>query len=380
VAILKVLNNFDFYDAVPVDGSATYAEIAARTRLPEGMVRRLLRHAMLSHWFAPAPKDFENSVVHTAVTAHVVRNPEFRGAFWHFLDESVPSSLKLSDALKRWAVDQKDMPQNTRDTAFGLHIAGPDGSLPPPFFEFVATDGEGEQKGFRKVHNVNMLKALGSINISRLDEVIERFDWSSLGKAKVVDVCSPQPGWVAPMLTERIQVGGSTGSDAKTLAAKYPHISIVVEDLPEVEEEYDKNMPTELASRMQFRAHNFFMPQPIEADIFMLKMILHDYPDVLAIQILRQLIPGMRPGTRILIVEAASPPQFTETGSRVLPTPIEKVITGADFTMASMLNSKERFLSDWVELLAEADSRFHLDNMHITAGNWFGMFEVIWKP
>lgn len=40
--VLKIMNNFDFWSAVPLDGSASYDEIAKRTNLPVDAVRRVL--------------------------------------------------------------------------------------------------------------------------------------------------------------------------------------------------------------------------------------------------------------------------------------------------------------------------------------------------
>ncbi|KAL1840070.1 hypothetical protein VTK73DRAFT_3857 [Phialemonium thermophilum] len=52
--ILSVLDRFDFWSAVPLSGSASYADVAARTQLPETLVRRILRHAMTMRLFAQA--------------------------------------------------------------------------------------------------------------------------------------------------------------------------------------------------------------------------------------------------------------------------------------------------------------------------------------
>lgn len=41
-AVLKIMNKFDFWSAVPLDGSASYDEIAERTNLPIDAVRRIL--------------------------------------------------------------------------------------------------------------------------------------------------------------------------------------------------------------------------------------------------------------------------------------------------------------------------------------------------
>lgn len=51
-------------------------------------------------------------------------------------------------------------------------------------------------------------------------------------------------------------------------------------------------------------AHDMFQPQPVTADAYILRLICHDWPDEASSQILRQLIPAMRDGARILLIEA----------------------------------------------------------------------------
>jgi hypothetical protein len=52
-------------------------------------------------------------------------------------------------------------------------------------------------------------------------------------------------------------------------------------------------------------ANDFFQAQPIkDADVFLLRMILHDYPDELCVKILRHLRSAAKPTTQLLIVDS----------------------------------------------------------------------------
>ena len=63
-----------------------------------------------------------------------------------------------------------------------------------------------------------------------------------------------------------------------------------------------------LEGRLSFYGHDFLKPQPIEgADVYLLRMILHDWPDKYAIQILRNIVPAMRPGARVILNESCVP-------------------------------------------------------------------------
>lgn len=51
-ACLNVLNYFNFWAAVPLDGSASYQEIAQRVRLPLDVTRRVVQHGLTIRLFA----------------------------------------------------------------------------------------------------------------------------------------------------------------------------------------------------------------------------------------------------------------------------------------------------------------------------------------
>lgn len=106
------------------------------------------------------------------------------------------------------------------------------------------------------------------------------------------------------------QIGGSRGTVVTAIARKYPSLSFVVQDLEPVVESGRKNIPPDVAERVQFMAHDFLTPQPVKnADVYYLRWILHNWPDKYCIIILRNLIPALKPGARIVV------------NDNVLPTP-----------------------------------------------------------
>ncbi len=94
-----VLNEFNFWDAVPLNGSASYAEIAKATQLPEQIVRRYLRHAFTLFIFAEEGPGTDR-VVHSASSAYVVRHPNMRSLIGHTMQDNRPASVAGVDALK----------------------------------------------------------------------------------------------------------------------------------------------------------------------------------------------------------------------------------------------------------------------------------------
>ena len=120
--------------------------------------------------------------------------------------------------------------------------------------------------------------------------VLNAFDWNTMEKGTVVDI------------------GGSHGSLSVVIAQSYPALSFIVQDRATVAREGRKNLPEDLADRVRFMAHDFFNEQPIlDADVYLLRWILHDWSDKYAIRILRALIPALKDGAKILIIEQVLP-------------------------------------------------------------------------
>lgn len=133
------------------------------------------------------------------------------------------------------------------------------------------------------------MKAYGENPAQDFHYVLKSFDWASLGSAKVVDI------------------GGSRGHIAISLARVLPNISVVVQDMAHVVEGADSEVPVELQKRISFQAHDFFQPQGVIADVYYIRWVLHNWPDKHSIDILRAQIPVLKPGSRILIQDVFMP-------------------------------------------------------------------------
>jgi len=134
----------------------------------------------------------------------------------------------------------------------------------------------------------------------------------------------------------------------------------VVQDLPANADSGRRaaaeSLPADVASRLTFQAHDFTQPQPMRGgDAYLLRMILHDWPDDEAANILRNMVAAMdKANSRLLIMDPVSP----APGS--VPVSVERIVRIRDLTMLQAFNSKERDEDDWKVLLAAADLRLHL--------------------
>ena len=62
-------------------------------------------------------------------------------------------------------------------------------------------------------------------------------------------------------------------------------------------------VPSELTGRVKFAEFDLFKPNPIQADVYILRFILHDYDDDSCMTILRNLTKSMKETSRIIVVE-----------------------------------------------------------------------------
>lgn len=100
------------------------------------------------------------------------------------------------------------------------------------------------------------------------------------------------------------------------LAKNYPNLQLVVQDYKNNVEKGAAQLPTELSNQVQFLPHNFFDPQPvIGADIYILRHICHDWSAENSEKILRQIVPALKPGSKILLVEIVVSPSQRPTSS-----------------------------------------------------------------
>lgn len=176
-----MLNRLNFWDAVPIDGSATYAEIAKRVNIPESAVRRVLRHAFSLRVFAEYPLG-SGHVVHTNFSSFPVRQLNVRSWIAHHAEEGGPSAVNLAPALAKWG--EGSLPGQT---AAGYTFFPEDETK--SLWDWIAVDGEGEgKKGYREKRFGDAMAFTADSPGMGMKAGLAAFDWENLGKATIVDV------------------------------------------------------------------------------------------------------------------------------------------------------------------------------------------------
>lgn len=132
--------------------------------------------------------------------------------------------------------------------------------------------------------------------------LLTSYPWASLGgtskKAVVVDV------------------GGSRGDISIMLARSFPNLRFVVQDLPQTIQGADSDVPLGLQERVKFMAHDAFKEQPVEADVYLFRVVFHDWSDAHVIRMLGAIIPALKPGARIIVNDHLIPEPNTLSWSK----------------------------------------------------------------
>ena len=100
-----------------------------------------------------------------------------------------------------------------------------------------------------------------------------------------------------------VDVGGSNGEAMLELAKTRPDVHCIVQDLPATIARGGKQ-PENVIGRVDFMSHDFFTTQPVKnADVYLLRNVLHNWSDEKCRKILRFLTPEMNSKSKIVIVD-----------------------------------------------------------------------------
>ncbi|KAI2462841.1 O-methyltransferase-domain-containing protein [Annulohypoxylon bovei var. microspora] len=337
---LRVVHHYKLAHAVPLDGTASYAEIAAASGLKEDLCRRFMRLAMGIHVFT---EDLGTQRVrHTASSRRLVTDQGFSDAVGLEVDDLGPASSKLIDVWEKHEQDATEPDQS----AFSMF-----NETDKHIFDFLASQPErarrfgGAMRHFTKGDSWDLRHMLAS------------FDWPSID----------QPG------AQVVDIGGGNGQISQYLAHHTTHVHYIVQDLAHVVSQAPSQLPGDLKDRVEFVKHDFFAPQVMEPPpaAFIMRYILHNWADKYAARILQSLVPAMRKGTKLLIYEYVLQDRpVTDLSGR----------SGfqVDAIMATAFNAQERTAAEYERLLKVADPRYVVEAVCCPEGSTMSIVEVGW--
>ncbi|KAJ6505395.1 O-methyltransferase [Mycena sanguinolenta] len=216
-----------------------------------------------------------------------------------------------------------------------------------------------------------------SLKLEPPEAILAGFKWASLPENSVV-----------------VDIGGGVGSTALIIAKAVPHLNLVVQDRSSVIEDaklyWAEAAPDLLESgRVKLQVHNFFTAQPLQnAAVFLLRWIMHDWPDPSAVQILRHLREAAKPETKLVTVDIILPYTCSDAsvtnhipgaGRPRAPAPllanmgaVSNMKYWLDFQMFVLGNCQERTLGHFVDLAAQ--SGWTVEEVHHIPGSSLGQY------
>lgn len=340
------VSRFHVAENIPVQGAVSYPDLASKTGTDVGQLKRALRHLMTLHVFAePEP----GCVAHTASSRRLVDSRGVR-LYNEFVSRD---TFKLAafqlDAIERWGHGGTEPDQAAHNIVFGTD---------KPLFAYFA-ENPAKMADFSE-----LMEFMAKSRFQAAHHLLDGFNWASLGPAVMVDM------------------GGNVGHCSAQVAAANPAMTFVVQDLPEVVARArgpdNAAVPAALreSGRVRFMEHDLFAPQPVDADVYFMRMILHDWSDDKCVAILRHVAAALarRPGARLLVMDTVLP----QSGE--WPAVAERPMRSMDLQMALMTNAKERDFGEFEALFRRADPRLSIRNVVKPLGSLMSLLEVGLSP
>ncbi|KAJ8064638.1 hypothetical protein OCU04_006961 [Sclerotinia nivalis] len=267
---LQAIIRFGIATSFPIEAKASYKQISEVCGLNEVELRRLLRHAMTNYIFHETD---EGLVVHTASSRVLAEKPAFRDFIGMVCDEMWPAASRTVDAMVKW-------PGSQEPTHTGFAIAN---NIENTLFSEL-----GKHPSRAKRFGSAMVMVNSEVGFEA-SHILHAFPW-----------------WDS--IETFVDVGGSLGEISITLANHFPKLHCTSQDLPVVVAHARLSVPQDISDRVTFMAHDFFTRQPVVgADVYLFRCVLHNHSDKYCVEILRCLVPALKPGARIIIAESVVP-------------------------------------------------------------------------
>jgi len=220
------------------------------------------------------------------------------------MDVLYPASAKYSECMRKYGSST-----NPNETAFNLGL-----STGKTFWEWIY-DNPDICERFNEC-----MKPMSEDSHARLRNV---FPWRSLGDALLIDIGGGKKKYLdCTLITHRVLTlkNAGNGHISHQIAQEAPELKFMIQDQDQAIAEAKELCPDSLKTRFSYLVHNFLETQPIVADVYFMRMVLHFMNDEDCVKVLQCIVPAMKPGARILVAESIFPPPGA------LPNPTHKYV------------------------------------------------------
>ena len=364
---LQFISHFNVASHVPPGGDISFEDLATLIGIDKQPLMRVLRYGFTNWLFTETRPGF---VGHTAATRAMHDNQGTRDAVGFGTREGLRSSFSVIDALEKYGASQEPI-ESVRAYPCACS-AGPSN----------VTDNENQGWGLAN-HATQPFYTELALRHPKRSAVVARALESYSSGAPLDPLLDAYDFSLGNQTTKVVDVGGGHGQVSMAIAKRHTSIYCVVQDLPEAIKAATAKrdqLPEDSKHRVQYEVHDFFEEQPIrDAQVYLFRAIFHNWPDKYCIKALKALIPALREGARVVVVDSVMP----EPG--VAPAPLERLKRATDLNMMTFFNARERTEEDWKDLFGLADPRFKFQGvMPVGKGPQTVMLpyvmELIWEP
>jgi hypothetical protein len=175
-------------------------------------------------------------------------------------------------------------------------------------------------------------------------ELGSRFD-RLMGKASVGVSAAIIKAYDFSSVKTFVDIAGGNGTLAAAILRANPHLRGVVFDMPSIIERALLHLQAiNIADRCEAIGGDFFASVPAERDAYIMKWILHDWPDERCVTILKNCHAAMSKDAKLLVVDMIMPERAAPSTPTIM----------WDLHMLVMLNGKERTEAEFRHLFSAA--------------------------
>ncbi|PTB71979.1 chlorophenol O-methyltransferase [Trichoderma longibrachiatum ATCC 18648] len=339
---LQLINHYQIAKLVPLDTPIKLTELQCKTPLEPVHLARALRQAMTNNIFCePSP----GYIAHTAHSRMLAQDETLQAWIGFNSEDVFPAAGHVLQALEAH-------PEAISNTHTGFNHAFNTVGKESMF----ATLYRDPVKAKRFAHAMRSFSHGEGYEVSYL---VDNYDLSEVNERGGTFV----------------DVGGSHGFVSVALAKRWKNMKFIVEDLPKTIESAPQPIcdDEDVAQRISLHVHDFFQEQPVkDADVYFFRWILHNHAKPYAVSILKNLIPALKPGARVVINDYC----IRDPGSEDAWD--EKLLRNMDMVMGALLNAQERDEGEFRELFEAADPRFKFKGVQRVEGCKMSVIEAEW--
>ena len=341
VVILRTVIEHRLHEAVPSTGTISIADLSSKTAIPIPVLNRLLAHAFTFNLFLqPSSGQIEHSALSKSIaliepwvnliTAHPMWSAldQFPSAVATKPSQSSATTFARKGSLREISI-RNDIGATTQQQSVPFELAHS-----AKFFDYL------NSKSLLPSFTAAMVSHARFSDSVNNEHVLGLFPWSSVSSGTVIDL------------------GGGSGHATIAVAKSFSDIKVIVQDVASNKSVCAKTIEeAELTDRVIFAEQDFFSAQPKDLvdggtiKAIFLRAIIHDWPDAQGATILSHLIPYMKHGAKVFVMDRVVPMAGDEKEDGFELSKHEMShLTHMDLTMFTFLGSKESTKIDFEDL------------------------------